>query len=87
MNLPAKLPSELPSVAKSSVPIVIRFGRLGDMLLLAPLLHRLHRGYGNACVLLGDPPQRSRAAQIGPEEAIAALCSLPARQPEVPHAA
>lgn len=37
-------------------PIVIRFGRLGDMLLLAPLLHRLHRGYGKACLLLGTGP-------------------------------
>lgn len=37
-------------------PIVIRFGRLGDMLLLAPLLHRLHRGYGETCVLLGSGP-------------------------------
>lgn len=37
-------------------PIVIRFGRLGDMLLLAPLLNRLHRGYGKPCVLLGTGP-------------------------------
>lgn len=37
-------------------PIVIRFGRLGDMLLLAPLLHRLHRGYGEPCLLLGTGP-------------------------------
>lgn len=37
-------------------PVVIRFGRLGDMLLLAPLLARLHRGYGEPCVLLGTGP-------------------------------
>lgn len=37
-------------------PIVIRFGRLGDMLLLAPLLNRLHRGYGEPCMLLGTGP-------------------------------
>lgn len=37
-------------------PIVIRFGRLGDMLLLAPLLDRLHRGYGKPCLLLGTGP-------------------------------
>lgn len=37
-------------------PIMIRFGRLGDMLLLAPLLHRLHRGYGKPCLLLGTGP-------------------------------
>lgn len=37
-------------------PVVIRFGRLGDMLLLAPLLDHLHRGYRDACVLLGTGP-------------------------------
>lgn len=37
-------------------PVVIRFGRLGDMLLLAPLLARLQRGYGEPCVLLGTGP-------------------------------
>ena len=37
-------------------PIVIRFGRLGDMLLLAPLLEHLHRGYGEPCLLLGTGP-------------------------------
>lgn len=37
-------------------PIVIRLGRLGDMLLLAPLLARLHQGYGAPCVLLGTGP-------------------------------
>ncbi|MGN6789822.1 MAG: glycosyltransferase family 9 protein [Rhodanobacteraceae bacterium] len=37
-------------------PIVIRFGRIGDMLLLAPLLDRLHRGYGTPSLLLGTGP-------------------------------
>lgn len=36
--------------------IVIRFGRLGDMLLLAPLLDHLHRGYGEPCLLFGTGP-------------------------------
>lgn len=36
--------------------IVIRFGRLGDMLLLEPLLRHLHRGYGKACLLMGTGP-------------------------------
>lgn len=30
-------------------PLVIRFGRLGDMILLQPLLHRLHRRHGMPC--------------------------------------
>jgi heptosyltransferase-2/heptosyltransferase-3 len=32
-------------------PLVIRFGRLGDTLLLQPLLHRLHARYGQPCHL------------------------------------
>ena len=35
-------------------PLVIRFGRLGDTLLLQPLLHRLHARYGQACTLLAS---------------------------------
>lgn len=37
-------------------PLVIRFGRLGDMILLAPLLGHLHRRYGEPCTLLGPGP-------------------------------
>lgn len=37
-------------------PLVIRFGRLGDMILLAPLLEHLHRRYGDRCTLLGPGP-------------------------------
>ncbi len=37
-------------------PVVIRFGRLGDTILLQPLLHKLRHRYGGACrlVSLGD---------------------------------
>ena len=37
-------------------PVVIRFGRLGDMILLAPLLAHLHRRWGDPCFLLGPGP-------------------------------
>lgn len=37
-------------------PLVIRFGRLGDMILLAPLLAELHRRYGERCVVFGPGP-------------------------------
>jgi ADP-heptose:LPS heptosyltransferase len=33
-------------------PVVIRFGRLGDTILLQPLLHKLHMRYGRPCQLL-----------------------------------
>ena len=50
-------------------PIVIRFGRLGDMLLLAPLLHRLHRGYGEPCLLLGTGPWSAPLYRAHPDVA------------------
>jgi ADP-heptose:LPS heptosyltransferase len=40
-----------PSPAPSG-PVVIRFGRLGDTILLQPLLHKLHLRYGRPCRLL-----------------------------------
>src|ERR1017187_8567244 len=37
-------------------PILIRFGRLGDMVMLSPLLNLLHRRYRNPCWLIGSGP-------------------------------
>jgi ADP-heptose:LPS heptosyltransferase len=37
---------------KALSPVVVRFGRLGDMILLQPLLQRLHCRFGRACTLL-----------------------------------
>ena len=39
-------------MSKLVQPLVIRFGRLGDMLLLQPMLRRLHARYGHPCHLL-----------------------------------
>lgn len=39
-------------MSKPISPLVIRFGRLGDLLLLQPLLRRLHARYGEPCHLL-----------------------------------
>ncbi len=46
-------------------PVVIRFGRLGDTILLQPLLRKLHLRYGRPCQLLalGDWPQVLYSAQ------------------------
>lgn len=40
-------------------PVVIRFGRLGDTVMLQPLLHKLHQRYGAPCrlVAIGDWPR------------------------------
>jgi ADP-heptose:LPS heptosyltransferase len=40
-------------MSKPIRPLVIRFGRVGDMILLQPLLRRLHARYGQPCELLG----------------------------------
>lgn len=37
-----------------AAPLVIRFGALGDMVLLTPLLRLLHRRYGEACRVVGS---------------------------------
>ena len=42
--------------APALIPIVIRFGRLGDMVLLSPLLNLLHCRYRNPCWLIGSVP-------------------------------
>lgn len=41
--------TQLPALTN---PVVIRFGRLGDTILLQPLLHKLHMRYGRPCQLL-----------------------------------
>lgn len=38
----------------TAAPLVIRFGALGDMVLLTPLLRMLHRRYAQPCTLLGS---------------------------------
>jgi len=43
-------------VAAPLRPIVIRLGRLGDMVLLSPLLNLLHRRYRMPCWLIGSGP-------------------------------
>ncbi|SRR5579883_1146293 len=37
-----------------AAPLVVRFGALGDMVLLTPLLRRLHQRYGQPCRVLGS---------------------------------
>lgn len=38
----------------TSSPLVVRFGALGDMVLLTPLLRMLHRRYGQPCRVIGS---------------------------------
>ena len=41
------------SQTPAHTPIVVRCGALGDLILLTPLLHLLHRRYGRPCLLIG----------------------------------
>jgi ADP-heptose:LPS heptosyltransferase len=40
--------------ASTAAPLVVRFGAIGDLVLLTPLLHLLHRRFGQPCRLLGS---------------------------------
>ena len=44
------------SATRPVSPVVIRFGRLGDMVLLQPLPRQLHRRFGQPCTLLARGP-------------------------------
>jgi heptosyltransferase-2/heptosyltransferase-3 len=45
--------------APALIPLVARFGRLGDMVLQTPLLHLLHHRYRHPCILLTSGPWSS----------------------------
>jgi len=62
--------------APALIPIVIRFGRLGDMVLLSPLLNLLHRRYRNPCWLIGSGPWSAllRCVQQNLPQAQIVLC-------------
>jgi ADP-heptose:LPS heptosyltransferase len=58
-------------------PIVIRFGRLGDMVLLSPLLDLLRRRYGMPCWLIGSGPWSTQLYRDDPN--VARIWSLSGR--------
>jgi ADP-heptose:LPS heptosyltransferase len=58
-------------------PIVIRFGRLGDMVLLSPLLHLLRRRYRRPCWLIGSGPWSTQLYGSDPD--VARIWSLSGR--------
>ena len=40
------------AVSSPSHPVVFRFGAFGDLVMLTPMLHLLHRRYGRPCILV-----------------------------------
>ena len=55
-------------------PIVIRFGRLGDMVILTALLHLLHHRFGSPCVVMAAGPWNAGLYRGQPD--VARLYSL-----------
>jgi heptosyltransferase-2/heptosyltransferase-3 len=77
---PDSLAAATPSTAATAPalhPVVIRFGRLGDMVLLSPLFNLLHRRYGMGCWLIGSGPWSSQLYREQPD--IAQIWSLTGR--------
>jgi ADP-heptose:LPS heptosyltransferase len=62
-------------------PIVVRFGRLGDMIMLTSVLHLLRQRYGQACVVLGAGAWNSPVYRGHPD--VAKICSFPRHTPFV----
>lgn len=46
----------MPTSSTQPNPVVIRLGALGDMIVLSPLIRRLHQRYGQPCVVIGSGP-------------------------------
>jgi len=44
--------SDQATPSSSSHPVVFRFGAFGDLVMLTPMLHLLHRRYGRPCILV-----------------------------------
>jgi ADP-heptose:LPS heptosyltransferase len=55
---PAGVPKSAPSAARAAAlqPVVIRFGRFGDTVMLTALLNALHRRFGRRCLVLAAGP-------------------------------
>jgi heptosyltransferase-2/heptosyltransferase-3 len=73
--------SALPSVAPASglTPIVIRFGRVGDMIMLTSILRVLHLRYRERCIVLGAGSWNGTVYGDHPD--IAAVWSFPRHWP------
>ena len=69
----------LETAAPAVTPIVIRFGRLGDMIMLTGVLHLLHRRYGKPCVVLGAGAWNAQIFRHHPD--VACLESFPRHAP------
>ena len=66
-------------LSKPLRPIVIRFGRLGDTVMLSALLHLLHQRFGRPCLVVGAGPWNATVFAAHPD--VAVTRSLPRHFP------
>ncbi len=57
------------TLARPLQPIVIRFGRLGDMVMLTALLHQLHHRFGSPCLVMAAGPWNAQLYRGQPDVA------------------
>src|SRR5579863_4053178 len=70
----------LPTAAAAPLrPVVIRFGRLGDMVMLTALLNSLHRRFGQRCLVLAAGPWSRPLLDDHPD--VEQVWSLPRHSP------
>ncbi len=75
----AKPPAAATALIRPLQPIVIRFGRLGDMVILTALLHLLHHRFGRPCLVLAAGPWNAELYRAQPD--VARLYALPRHFP------
>jgi ADP-heptose:LPS heptosyltransferase len=85
---PASAPSAGTAVARATTsapaaaalqPVVIRFGRFGDMVMLTALLNSLHRRFGRRCLVLAAGPWSHPLLDAHPD--VEQVWSLPRHSP------
>lgn len=85
---PAREPSTAAAAAHAAIPavsvpalqpVVIRFGRLGDMVMLTALLNSLHRRFGRRCLVLAAGPWSRPLLDDHPD--VERVWSLPRHSP------
>jgi ADP-heptose:LPS heptosyltransferase len=67
-SVSAPVPASTASLATQPLqPVVIAFGRLGDMVMLSSVLHLLHHRFGRRCLVIGAGTWNSRIYQGHPD--------------------
>jgi ADP-heptose:LPS heptosyltransferase len=69
MPVAAAIPPVAAAIPRTLQPIVIRFGRLGDMVQLSAALRLLHQRFSSPCIVLGAGPWNSRVYMGHPDVA------------------